>query len=96
MLTRGLDLEKAETVGRGFKHTKLRMYVMRVRGLMETSLHPSLITVCCIVLCCTNVVPPSDGSAHGEEDIHCLSCASANLCISTPIMTDFGLLTNQL
>jgi hypothetical protein len=56
MLTRGLGLEKAENMVFGFKTHKVHM--CWDEWAMEVLLHPSLNTVCCVVLCCTGVVTP--------------------------------------
>ena len=56
MLNRGLGLEKAENMVFGFKTHKVHM--CWDEWAMEGLLHPSLNTVCRVVLCCTGVVSP--------------------------------------
>jgi hypothetical protein len=69
MLSRGFRTSKKQKIWAAALNTQ-KYICMRASGLMETSLHPFLITVCRVMSCCTGVVSPSEGSARGEKDTH--------------------------
>jgi hypothetical protein len=92
MLSRGFRTSKKQKIWAAALNTQ-KYICMRVSGLMESSFHTSLITVCRVV----PVLPFHLMSVLMERKIPiCLLCASANLYISARIMTDFRILINQL